>query len=91
MCASSSVSVHDDFPSGQSGVPVRTSDNEFARRVHVEDEIPLEQCRSLLRKLRDDLRQQDFADILLYLVMHLPVHAFLAVLAHCIGTAHLAE
>ena len=73
-----SVSVHDDFTAGQSGIAMRTAYHEFAGGVHVVSDMFVKQPEyGRIVNLGNDTRHQNRNDILAYLVQHLPVGLFL--------------
>ena len=86
-----SVSVHDDFPSGQSRVPVRSSDDEFSGRVHVKDVVALEKGCSLRRKSLNHLRDENLLNVLSDFRLHTGIHAVLSVLFHRIFVTDSSE
>ena len=65
------VGIDDDFASGQAGVAVRTSDNEFARRIDVVGDAVVEEAQHFgVVDGGDDARHQHFDDILADLCQH---------------------
>ena len=62
---SATIGVHDDLAAGQSGIPVRPSDDELAGRVDVQLVVALEQGLHALRAIREDPRNENLRDILL--------------------------
>ena len=79
MCSLAAVGVHYNLAARQSGVPVRASDYEFARRIDVQYIafgiglliiFPLEQGSLRLRNLLEHLRNQDFLHVLAYFGLH---------------------
>ena len=79
MCPLAAVGVHYNLAARQSGVPVRASDYEFARRIDVQDIslgivllviFPLEQGSLRLRNLLEHFRNQDFLHVLAYFGLH---------------------
>ena len=61
----STVGVHDDLPTGQTGVPVRPPDDKLAGRVHVQFVVAFEQGLDTLRTIREHPRQHDVRHIVL--------------------------
>ena len=58
------VGVHDDLAAGQAGVAVRTSDDELAGGIDVEDEAAVEELTGTLGQAGDDSGNQYFLDVL---------------------------
>lgn len=82
MRSLASVCVNDNLASGESGVPVGTSDYEFAGRVHMQYEVSLEQLSRLRRKRLYEHRQKNLRHIFADFGLHGLINALLPVLGH---------
>ena len=91
MRSLASIGVHDYLAPCQSRVPVRSSDDEFPCRVHVEYIVSLEKGGSLRGELLYHCRDQDFLDVFPYPVLHCLVYPVLSVLLYGIFIAHSAQ
>ena len=91
MRSFAAVGVHDDFPSCESCVPVRTSDDEFPGRVHMKDIVILEKCRRLRVQFFYQHRYQYVLHIFPDLCLHGGVHPVLSVLVAGLPVCHVSE
>ena len=73
MCAVSAVSVDDYLTSRQSGVAVRTSDDEFSRGVDEQFEVVGKQFAQVFRQFSAHTRDEDVAHVAAYCLQHLLV------------------
>ena len=70
MSTLASVGVHDYLAAGKSGVAMRASDNEFARRIYEIFDIVIEQREHFFAELRLHSRHEDILHVSLNLLQH---------------------
>ena len=74
----STVCVHNDLTSGQSGITMRATDHELAGRIHMVNDIIIEQSLYMSRILGFYARYQDTLYIGCNLLLHSDIGFFLA-------------